>query len=743
VVVAISTTRSASKLFRRIENMNPIYLSIWRRSEARQAVADLSAVKPATAKFLTTSFLMMALWCTGHAHSQTSLEEVTVTANPLRSNEIVVPTRQYSGTGLLLRSQSSLGETLSGTPGVSSTYFGPQASRPIIRGLDGERIKILNNSGASLDASGLSFDHAVALDPLIADRIEILRGPGTVLYGGSAVGGVVNVIDNRIPRTPMDGFQGRVDFGVGSGDRSQNGALVLETGSRRFAFHADVHSRNNQDVAVPRSLPCLKLGAPAQANRLCNSSGRTDGGALGATAFFDRGYLGLSLSEYSSNYGSVAEDNVYIAMRSKRFALEGEVQLKSWLKSIKGQYSSSDYKHTEFDEGVAATVFTNRGFDFRLEARHQKTAGFEGVIGLQMDSTRFSALGDEVYAPTSQTKTMALFVYEEASFSWGKLNFGGRIEHIDVQAFSDPQVPRFNALGRSFKPVSIALGGLYKLDHRFTLSSNLSMNQRAPKDYELLSNGPHLATSAYEVGNANLAKERSINLEFGLAWRAASATSGRASPNFANANAFLSQFQNYLLLESTGAQRTTDGGVNPIDIDGDRLDDATGASVLPEFAYLQRRARLTGFEVNGNWRLGPLTGPSHTWDLQWRADFIKGLNLDSNTSLPRIAPLRLGATIVWAQNSGNQTGWGARGGIDYYARPADRSTEAHTFLNLALTYRMKAKIGAQDSAILFYARADNATDRLAYSATSILTQSLPGRVPLPGRSIKLGVQAVF
>jgi iron complex outermembrane recepter protein len=742
IVANPMATCSQSKFIGRIEIMKFFFVSP--RTTVRREATGLSA-EILGSKVLVASLAALSVCALipQVAEAQTSLEEVTVTANPLRSNELVVPTRQYSGTGLVLRSQSSLGETLSGTPGVSSTYFGPQASRPIIRGLDGDRIKILNNSGASLDASSLSYDHAVAIDPLIADRIEILRGPGTLIYGGNAIGGVVNVIDNRIPRTPMEGLQGRGDISVGSGDRSRNGVLVLEAGNKDFAFHADVHSRTAGDVSVPRSLPCLKAGSLASDRRLCNSAAKTEGGAVGATAFFERAYLGLSLSEYSSNYGSVAEDTVSIAMRSNRLALEGEIQLNSWLKSIKGQYSYTDYKHTELDSGVPATVFTNRGFDFRLEARHQKWAGFDGVMGLHLDANRFGAQGLEAFAPSSQTKTAALFVYEEALFPWGKINFGGRIESQDIQAFSDPTIARFLAAERSFKPASVALGALYKLDPNWSLTSNLTLNQRAPKDYELFANGPHLATAAYEVGNAQLSKERSTNLELGVAWRGAATASGRRSPNFMSANAFLSQFQNYLMLESTGKQRTSAGAVNPTDLNGDGLDDASGAAILPEFAYTQHRARLTGLEVNGNWRLREASSASQTFDLQWRADFVKGTNTDNNTSLPRISPLRMGATLVWAQNGGTQLGWGARVGIDRYARPADQSTEAYSFLNLALTYRMKTKIAGQDSNLLFYARADNATDRLAYSATSILTQSLPGRVPLPGRSLKLGVQAMF
>src|SRR3954469_7385333 len=178
----------------------------------------------------------LALALPAHAQSATKvLPSVTVTGNPLGADEAVAPTAQYSGTNLLLRSQTTLGETLSATPGVSSSYFGPNASRPVIRGMDGDRIRILANSGASVDASGVSADHAVAMDPSSIERIEVLRGPGALLYGGSAVGGVVNVIDNRIPREPLfdakGGVSGKADLGLATANRERGGGLLLETGT--------------------------------------------------------------------------------------------------------------------------------------------------------------------------------------------------------------------------------------------------------------------------------------------------------------------------------------------------------------------------------------------------------------------------------------------------------------------------------------------------------------------------------
>jgi iron complex outermembrane receptor protein len=226
------------------------------------------------------------------AHAQsatrtgTALPPVTVTGNPLGATDLIAPAEAYSGTSLLLRAQSTLGETLDGTPGVSSSYFGPNASRPIIRGLDGDRVRILQNSGASIDASGLSYDHAVPSDPISMERIEVLRGPGALMYGGSAVGGVVNVIDNRIPQERLfdaaGGVSGKLHLGAATGNAERSGAALLEAGTDRFALHADVFNRQSGDVAVPVSLPCTKPGSPGGTP---SAPSARRGGAVGGAVF--------------------------------------------------------------------------------------------------------------------------------------------------------------------------------------------------------------------------------------------------------------------------------------------------------------------------------------------------------------------------------------------------------------------------------------------------------------------------
>ena len=674
--------------------------------------------------------------------SQTqTLKEVIITGNPLGASDLIAPSAQYSGAELLFRSKTTLGETLDGTPGVSSTYFGPNASRPIIRGQDGDRIRILNNGGALLDVSNLSYDHAVTADPISIERIEVLRGPGALQYGGGAVGGVVNVIDNRIPREPQfdekGGLTGKADFGLATANREKGVGALLEAGNNRYAIHVDAFNRQTSDVAVPVNIVCDKASGLLVEKRICNSASKSNGGALGGSMFFDQGYIGASVSTYRSNYGTVAEPDVTIGMKSDRFALVGEIRnLGSLVKSIKGQYSKTDYAHTEFEGARPGTVFKNKGSDLRLEMRHVKLGNFDGLIGVQLENSRFSADGDEAFAPYSQTRQNALFAYEEYKTSWGKLSFGGRLDSVTVQSLGNPNpaLAKFVPGQRDFKPTSYAFGGLFNVSPQWQLTGNIAYTERSPKDYELFANGSHIATKAYEVGDNTLAKERATQFDTGAAWKS-------GFHNFA-ANVYRSNFKNYIgLVQSTGVTRNqSDGEVNPAeDPLNPGFSQATGADFSPlnEFRYLQTRAQFTGLEISGNIRL--IEGAS-SLDLALRSDVVRAINLDTNQSLSRIPPMRLGATLKYTSGP-----LGASIGFDHSAAhsrlPAsDITAPSNTRWHAGVNYRMKT--GAAN--LLWYGRLDNITNRLAYSATSVLTTTaFPNAPPLPGRSLKLGLQASF
>jgi iron complex outermembrane receptor protein len=669
---------------------------------------------------MTHSFQLSALACAcvatlsfSNAWAQNAAPgapgEIVITGNPLGRDSTTVPVSSLGRADLLERGQSTLGETLNGLPGVSSTYFGPNASRPTIRGLDGDRIRVLNNSASSLDASALSYDHAVPLDVLSTDRIEVLRGPAALLYGGSAVGGVVNVIDNRIPRAPVSGVLGKAQLQAGTGNDERSVAGLVEAGNERYALHLDGFDRRTGDVRVPVSLDCTKPGSPANAQRICNSASTARGGAFGASTFWDHGYLGASVSTYQSDYGTVAEDEVTIGMKTTRYALEGQVrQLPGWFESVKARLSHTDYQHTEFEGAQAGTVFANKGQDLRIEARHRPVAGWQGVVGVQTESSRFSAVGDEAFAPFSRSRSQAVFVHEELPTAWGQVTAGARWESVRVESLGNPELDRFDeGIGaKKFTPFSVAAGAVFKLSPAWSLTGNAAVTQRAPKDYELFANGPHLAAHAWEIGHKDLGLEKSKSLDAGVQWK--------SGPDSVNVTAFASQFANYI------------GLMNTADVQED----------LPVQLYQGVKAQFRGLEASGRQRLWQ--GAS-TLDLDWRGDTVRASNTSTGEPLPRIAPVHVGATLVHGQGP-----WSAKLGADWHAaqkRVPDGSvaTAAYTLVNASVSYRQKL-----DATVLhWFARLDNLSDQLAYSASSILTSTAFGKSPLPGRSFKLGVQATF
>jgi iron complex outermembrane receptor protein len=450
--------------------------------------------------------------------------------------------------------------------------------------------------------------------------------------------------------------------------------------------------------------------------------------------FFDQGFVGLSVSGYRSNYGTVAEDEVTIGMKSNRYALQGELKnLSGFLQGLKWQVGRNEYEHTEFDGSTAGTVFKSSGNDIRLEARHAKWGAMDGVVGVQLDASRFSADGDEAFAPYSDTRQNALFAYEELATTWGKWSAGVRVESVNVESFGNPLVARFVAESRSFTPASYAVGALWKVAPAWQLSTNLAYTQRAPKDYELFANGPHLATNAFEVGNADLAKEQSTNLDVGANWK--------SGANLFAVSAFINQFSNYLSQEASGINRDTEGnGGNGVSVtdsgDGTSVESGNTAKILPEYLYTSVQARFTGIETNATVRL---LDSANTLDLELRGDMVRAVNVATSQPLPRIAPLRLGATLVWSQGA-----WSARLGASHAAAQNDvpagqLSTGAYTLWNAAMTYRAKAALANT----LWYAKVDNLTDTLAYSASSVLTQTAAGKAPLPGRTFKVGLRVEF
>jgi len=674
----------------------------------------------------------------------TRLDDVTITARSLENTGLLVPAQQLSGAALAQRLGSTLGETLDNLPGIANSSFGPNVGRPTIRGMDGDRIRILQNSGANMDVSGLSFDHAVPIDPLTTERIEILRGPATLLYGGSAIGGVVNVIDNRIARErafdPKGGVMGKAEVRAGGAANERSTGAMVETGTDKFAIHVDAFDRSTQNLKVPKNMSCE---SGVNSVKVCNSASNTKGGAIGGTLLFDRGYLGLSTSEYKSTYGTVAQEYVTIGMVRRHHALEGKLRdVGEWFQDVKFQGGYTQYSHTEYSSNVAGTQFDNGGLDMRLEARQRSVAlgnglQLEGTIGLQRERNNLHAVGDEKFVPTSRTQSTALFTYQALKTPWGQWTAGARSESVSVQSLESIGPNNENAAQtKTFNPMSFALGVMRNLregeaQNGWQLTSNITTSQRAPKDYELFAYGPHAATGAYEIGSSTMALEKTTQLDLGGEWKNGLHKLG--------VTAFTSEFANFISLQSSGSYKTSAGAVGT-------------STDLPVYNFQGVRARFMGLESNAKLRMvggqqALLSNDAQhgAVDLELRGDMVRADDLTNGRPMPRIAPMRLGADALWSKNA-----WGARFGfmhagaqnrMPYYSNVTPVKTAAYTLWNAGLNYHAHSG----PTHWMFFAKLDNLTNKLAYSSTSSLTQTMSSSLapPLAGRSLKLGLQASF
>ncbi|HSV68561.1 MAG TPA: TonB-dependent receptor [Methylibium sp.] len=670
-------------------------------------------------RYFASGVLLHAL-CTSAALAQTTtLEPVRVTGNPLGSDGPGTPASVLAGPELLLRRTSSLGETLNGLPGVSAGGFGPNASRPVIRGLDGDRVRMLNNAGATLDASALSFDHAVPLDPLAIERVEVLRGPAALLYGGSAIGGVVNVIDNRIPDAPVEGPGGAVELRGGGAARERGASALLETGGTGIALHADAFGRRTDDLRVPAFDRPAESGSERR-RRIVNSASEAEGGALGGSLLWDRGHLGVAVDTYRNDYGIVAEDDVTIRMRRDKLALAGEWRRPDGpLRTLRGRLQFTDYEHREVEgDGAVGTTFRNRGRDARVEFVHAPLGALEGVVGLQAEDAEFEALGKEAFVPGSSTRQLALFAHEELALEGvSQLSFGARVERSRIASDGDAAgtEPRFGApQRRRFTAGSVALGGIKDLagwlGRGWSASANLAYTERAPTHYELYADGLHIATAAYERGDPALRKERGRNLDLALEWK--------DGPSRLRAGVFASRYAHYIALLPSGEADVEDGG-----------------EFFPVYAFRGVKAGLSGIELEAARRV--FDGTSGTLDLDAQLDAVRATNRRTGEPLPRIPPRRVKLGASWAHGGWTLHGDIVRAAAQDRVPDDDLPTAGYTLVNLSASKRFA--LGGSEA--LAFLRIDNLGDELAYNAGSIAT--VRWLAPLPGRSVVAGLRVSF
>ena len=653
------------------------------------------------------------------AASATATATVVITGNPLGSAALAQPSTVLSGDALTLRRAGTLGETLSGQAGVSATDFGPQASRPVIRGLDGDRIRLLDNGGASADASNLSFDHAVAIDPLVVERIEVLRGPAALLYGGNATGGVVNTLDNRIPRDPLQGSGGRAELRLGGAARERAGAAVLEGGANGLNWHVDAAGRKSENLRTPRFTP-IADGQPRPATeQVVNSAGERRSAALGGSWADTNGYLGAAVDTYRNDYGVTIEPDVTIRMKRDRLQLGGERRgLAGPFSALSMQASHTRYQHAEVEaSGTVGTTFESRGGELRLQATQAAVAlplgTWRGVAGLQAEQLDFSALGEEAFVPGTQTRSAALFTLQSLGLAGGTtLSAGVRIEKVRVHSdggATDAQKIRFGpADQRDFSPTSLSFGVVSPIGGAgsgWRWSATLGSTQRAPAYYELYANGKHLATGVYEQGNPAQPLEKSRHAELGLQWQQG-AHSLRAA-------VYRTRFANFIALDASG---------NTVE-------------ELPEFVFRGVPAQLQGLEIEGRSRL--FDGP-WTLDATGSFDLVRGDNRATGQPLPRIAPQRLLLGLEATLGAWRGGVQGRHTAQQNRVPATDIATPGATVVDLWASWQQS--LGTATDA-LWYLKLNNLADVLAYNATAM--RHARGLAPAAGRALQGGVRLSF
>jgi iron complex outermembrane recepter protein len=647
------------------------------------------------------------------------LEPIVVTGNPFNVRTPGRPDSILSGDALADKLRATLGETLAQLPGVSSSYFGPTASRPIIRGLDGERIRILENGAASTDAASLSPDHAVPIDPIAVSKIEVLRGPAALLYGSNAAGGVVNALSDRIPRSAELGNAAMARAGIESVDRSRNFAARLDGLREGWALHLDGTHRESEDVRTPR----FTLPNGEARERIENSTARTQSGALGLSRVWQGGFIGASVDGYRSRYGIVATDGVTIDMRREKVMIEGENTLtQSLFAQTKGHVAWTNYAHNELEaDGEIGTRFSSRALQWRVDANTKKFGAWDGVVGISGERTQFTAIGDEAFVPPNTTQNTAIFGLARGQYGATELSAGARVERASVrsEAVRDEEGNlRFgDAQRKGLSLASVSASAAHTVANAWTLRGALATTERAPSFFERFANGVHVATSAVEVGDANLGKERAQHAEIGIAWKQAE--------NRMQLNAYITRFRNFISLDATGETRA-EGEDAP----------------LPVYAFRAVPAQLVGAELDGNWRLirsGVNVDVSGKWDI------VRAKNRATNEPLARIAPMRatLGSVATWRD-------WRVQAEVVHAwaqtrvpeaerlaASNGPGATAAHTLVNASLSKGV-AFAGHTGKITL---RGTNLTNALAFNASSI--QTIRERSPLPGRSVLLSIEMMF
>ena len=679
---------------------------------------------------LTTPFL---LWSTesiaqnrdeaaadgGHAHEHThdehgETEEIVVTASPLEHDrdELSVLVDRVDRDEILENLGSTLGDSLSHIPGLASTGFSAGASRPVIRGQDAYRTEVLEDGLQTQDVSRESPDHAVPVNPLVAERVEIVRGPATLRYGGGASAGVVNVITNRVPdRIPAENLQGEIFAGVGLVANERDLAASLDAGKGEFAWHADGLFRRSNDYSIPNdATPHIQSGSQVDSWM----------GALGGAYLFERGRVGASYTRAENTYGIPQLDEaVEIDMHTDRFRFEGDLLNPApGLREIRVRGVYSDYEHDEIADDVVGQTYRNKEFEGRLEALHETLFGVTGALGIHARHRDFRGEGEaaEFLAP-AKTSMAAVYLTEELPVT-DEITFeaGIRIEHTRVEGVDAADLHR----DLDFTPVSGALGVTVTPTDWLTIGLNASASQRAPSQVELLARGTHEATRTFEIGDPSLDEETSFAGDFRIQIEV-----DRGRVEWAT---FITQYDDFIFAGLTGISVDETGAVVA----------PTDPEALDQLRYGNRDILFWGTELLGEFDLLQLDFGA--FGIDGRFDFVRARfdsgDVNGSRNAPRIVPMRFGSSLYFRGEALDARVGFAHTQAQDKIGDFETSTNGFTHLNASLGYRVDL---IDDVPLELSVVARNLNDvrgrnHIAFNKDEVL---------LPGRSIRFALRAQF
>ena len=627
-------------------------------------------------------------------------EVVSVSPTARDPFEAYQATSVLSGQQLTQQLESSLGATLERQPGVAERSLGPGPSRPVIRGLDGDRVLILEDGQRVGDLSSQSGDHGVPVNPASASRIEVVRGPATLLYGANAIGGLVNVINESVPTTPMTGTHGAFVLDFGSAAREGSGAADLRWGNGRWVVHAGGSGKRNSDVRTPEG-------------RIPNTQSRGGFGNVGASWTSDRGFAGASYGYDDTRYGVPVVEGGQVELTPRRHvftAKTGISNLSGLIEGVRANVASRRYRHEEVVGGEVGTRFENDTDEFDVLARHRKAGRLSGTVGAWFLNRNFSAVGEEALSPPVHEQGLAAFFYEEVTWPHVTAQFGARLNHV---AFD----PEEDLPSREFTDVSGSVGLLYRPEFasdKLTVAVSLARAARNPALEELYFFGPHPGNFSFEAGNAALNSEKGLGFDLSLRWRT-SRISGEISYFRNSIDDYI--FRNPLTEEEFDEKYGHDSHAPE---DGEEGHDH-GELTFIEFVAAD--SVLQGFEAHADIGLG------RGFHLETGLDYVRGTLSDSQQPLPRIPPFRVRTGLTYQRDA-----FQAGGEVVAVARQSrvfgtETPTAAYGDLRLFTSY----SFGSNDHVHTITARLDNATNELYRNHLSLIKDV----VPEMGRNFKL------